>query len=114
MRIFEITGSQVAEHDALAPLTLPGACANGYLWLSLTRDDFRASLADVQGILQTLCGTQLVDLHVSDLLNDQLPSHYDYTSQYDVLVFRRLAASQLTTAPVRRPNRIRPSCRSRS
>ncbi|MES1265047.1 MAG: CorA family divalent cation transporter, partial [Variovorax sp.] len=94
MRIFEITGSQVAEHDALAPLTLPGACANGYLWLSLTRDEFRASLADVQGILQTLCGTQLVDLHVSDLLNDQLPSHYDYTSQYDVLVFRRLAAAQ--------------------
>lgn len=94
MRIFEITGSQVAEHDALAPLALPGACANGYLWLSLTRDEFRASLADVQGILQTLCGTQLVDLHVSDLLNDQLPSHYDYTSQYDVLVFRRLAAAQ--------------------
>jgi Mg2+ and Co2+ transporter CorA len=94
VRIFEITGSQVAEHDALAPLALPGACANGYLWLSLTRDEFRASLADVQGILQTLCGTQLVDLHVSDLLNDQLPSHYDYTSQYDVLVFRRLAATQ--------------------
>ncbi|MCU4120379.1 magnesium transporter CorA family protein [Variovorax sp. N23] len=93
MRIFEITGSQVAEHDALAPLALPGACQNGYLWLSLTRDEFRASLADVQGILQTLCGTQLVDLHVSDLLNDQLPSHYDYTSQYDVLVFRRLAAA---------------------
>ena len=96
MRIFEITGSQVAEHDALAPLALPGACQNGYLWLSLTRDEFRASLADVQGILQTLCGTQLVDLHVSDLLNDQLPSHYDYTSQYDVLVFRRLAAAQRT------------------
>jgi Mg2+ and Co2+ transporter CorA len=94
VRIFEITGSQVAEHDALAPLALPGACANGYLWLSLTRDEFRASLADVQDILQTLCGTQLVDLHVSDLLNDQLPSHYDYTSQYDVLVFRRLAAAQ--------------------
>lgn len=94
MRIFEITGSQVAEHDALAPLLLPGACQNGYVWLSLTRDEFRASLAEVQDLLQTLCGTPLVDLHVSDLLNDQLPSHYDYTSQYDVLVFRRLAAAQ--------------------
>jgi Mg2+ and Co2+ transporter CorA len=31
-------------------------------------------------------------LHVSDLLNTQLPSHYDYTSEYDLLVFRRLAA----------------------
>jgi Mg2+ and Co2+ transporter CorA len=29
---------------------------------------------------------------VSDLLNNQLPSHFDYTSWYDLLVFRRLAA----------------------
>jgi hypothetical protein len=43
------------------------------------------------GHLQLLTGLQLVDLHVSDLLNAQLPSHYDYTSQYDLLVFRRLA-----------------------
>lgn len=93
MRIFEINGSQVSEHPALAPLALPGACAaSGYLWISLTREEFRASLAEVQQILQSLCLAQLVDLHVADLLNDQLPSHYDYTSQYDVLVFRRLAA----------------------
>jgi len=92
MRIFEINRSQVSEHPALAPLTVPGACAaQGYLWISLTRDEFRASLAEVQQILQSLCVTQLVDLHVADLLNDQLPSHYDYTSKYDVLVFRRLS-----------------------
>jgi Mg2+ and Co2+ transporter CorA len=34
---------------------------------------------------------------VSDLVNHQLPSHYDYTSQYDLLVFRRLAAGSLST-----------------
>ena len=95
MRIFEINRSQVSEHPALTPLAVPGACAaGGYLWISLTREEFRASLTEVQQILQTLCQTQLVDLHVADLLNDQLPSHYDYTSQYDVLVFRRLATSQ--------------------
>ncbi|HEX7865645.1 MAG TPA: magnesium transporter CorA family protein [Variovorax sp.] len=95
MRIFEINRSQVSEHAALAPLAVPGACgAGGYLWISLTREEFRASLAEVQQILQTLCLTQLVDLHVADLLNDQLPSHYDYTSLYDVLVFRRLANGQ--------------------
>ncbi len=95
MRIFEINRSQVSEHQALTPLAVPGACAaSGYLWISLTREEFRTSLAEVQQILQTLCQTQLVDLHVADLLNDQLPSHYDYTSQYDVLVFRRLATSQ--------------------
>ncbi|MDR6888805.1 MULTISPECIES: magnesium transporter CorA family protein [Variovorax] len=93
MRIFEINRSQVSEHPALAPLTVPGACAaQGYVWISLTRDEFRESLAEVQQILQSLCLTQLVDLHVADLLNDQLPSHYDYTSKYDVLVFRRLSA----------------------
>ncbi|WP_395349249.1 magnesium transporter CorA family protein [Variovorax sp. UC122_21] len=93
MRIFEINTSQVSEHAALAPLALPGSCsAASYLWISLTRDEFRASLPEVQQILQTLCQTQLVDLHVADLLNDQLPSHSDYTSQYDVLVFRRLAS----------------------
>ncbi|WP_077002370.1 magnesium transporter CorA family protein [Variovorax sp. KK3] len=92
MRIFEVSGSRVVEHPELAPLTVPGSCA-GYLWLSLTRDELRASLAAVQGTLQSLCGTHLVDLHVADLLNDQLPSRYDYTSKYDVLVFRRLAAA---------------------
>ena len=92
MRIFEISGSRVTEHSALAPMAAPGACA-GYLWLSLTRDEFRGALAEVQGVLHSLCGTHLVDLHVADLLNDQLPSRYDFTSQYDVLVFRRLAAT---------------------
>ncbi|KQX89361.1 magnesium transporter CorA family protein [Variovorax sp. Root473] len=92
MRIFEISRSQVSEHASLAPLAVPGACsAASYLWISLTRDEFRAAQPEVQQILQTLCQTQLVDLHVADLLNDQLPSHYDYTSLYDVLVFRRLA-----------------------
>lgn len=92
MRIFEISRLQVSEHASLAPLAVPGACAaTSYLWISLTRDEFRAAQPEVQQILQTLCQTQLVDLHVADLLNDQLPSHYDYTSLYDVLVFRRLA-----------------------
>lgn len=93
MRIFEISSTQVAEHQALAPLALPGACQNAYLWISLTRDELQTTLPQVQAILQSLCGAQLVDLHVSDLLNEQLPSHYDYTSEYDVLVIRRLAAA---------------------
>ncbi|MEJ8858437.1 magnesium transporter CorA family protein [Variovorax robiniae] len=94
MRSFEINGTRVLEHDSLAPLALPGACGVGsYLWISLTREEFRAQLDTVQDILQRLCGTQLVDLHVLDLLNEQLPSHYDYTSIYDVLVIRRLATN---------------------
>ena len=89
MRLFHIDGTQARELPDLAAAA-PQSCPQGYLWISLTREELRASLAEVQAALRSLCGTVLVDLHVSDLLNDQLPSHHDYTSDYDVLVFRRL------------------------
>ncbi|RYF76383.1 MAG: magnesium transporter CorA, partial [Comamonadaceae bacterium] len=92
MRIFKITDSTATEHASLEAFVAPGACGDGFLWISMSRDELRASLDRVQTTLQALAGTTLVDLHVADLLNDQLPSHYDYTSLYDILVFRRLAA----------------------
>ncbi len=72
------------------PTTLP---ENGFVWIACARREFEVAQAQVQACLQNLCGLQLVDLHISDLINNQLPSHFDFTSQYDVLVFRRLAAS---------------------
>ncbi|MCW5233213.1 CorA family divalent cation transporter [Verminephrobacter eiseniae] len=90
MRIFHIHGGGVQELAAL-PARMP---AQGFVWIACSRPVFQARLADIQGSLQALAGLQLVDLHVSDLLNAQLPSHFDYTSQYDLLVFRRLASAQ--------------------
>ena len=50
-------------------------------------------LPDVQNFLQRWTGGQLVDLHVVDLLNQQLPSQLRlHLVAYDLLVFRRLAA----------------------
>ncbi len=95
MRLFSIQGNQVSEilAGALLPtlnsVSLP---AQGYLWISCTRPELEQAQAHMQATLQRLCTLQLVDLHVSDLLNAQLPSRYDYTSQYDLLVFRRLSA----------------------
>ena len=95
MRVFHITPGQqrIVESDTL-PTELP---AQGFVWVACARREFEVLQAQVQATLQTLCGTPLVDLHVADLLNNQLPSHYDYTSQYDILVFRRLAAGQSET-----------------
>ena len=90
MRIFTIVGTSVVEATALPTAPVPG----GFVWLACARGEFEAQLAQIQTTLQQLCGHTLVDLHVADLLNQQLPSHYDYTSQYDLLVFRRLAAGQ--------------------
>lgn len=61
-----------------------------FTWLSLPRSELAANIEVVQNRLQALSGVALVDLHVNDLLNDALPSHFDYTADYDLLVFRRL------------------------
>ncbi|MGL6109420.1 MAG: magnesium transporter CorA family protein [Rubrivivax sp.] len=87
MRIFHVGAEHFTELDAI-PDALP---PSGFLWIGSTRREFELGVDQMQHHLQAWTGGQLVDLHVSDLLNNQLPSHFDYTSWYDVLVFRRLA-----------------------
>jgi magnesium transporter len=88
MRVFAIYGEQFSELPEL-PDALP---AQGFLWISSARREFGEQAPAVQAGLQRWQVGTLVDLHTADLLNPQLPSHYDYTSWYDVLIFRRLAA----------------------
>ena len=87
MQIYHVGTDRFARLDAL-PDALPN---HGFLWIGVTRREFERQLATVQDGLQRWQGGPLVELHVSDLLNDQLPSGFDYTSWYDLLVFRRLA-----------------------
>ena len=87
MRYFHINGEQFSELPAM-PESLP---ATGFLWVGSARREFELGATELQNLLQRWTGGQLVDLHVSDLLNTQLPSHFDYTSWYDLMVFRRLA-----------------------
>jgi len=90
IRIFHIQpGASVAELDAL-PTRPPPV---GFYWVACTRAELESGLARIQAMLQAVTGLQLLDLHVTDLLSTQLPSHHDYTSQYDLLVMRQLAAS---------------------
>ncbi len=87
MRVFRFTGQGIAESGEL-PSVRP---ASGFVWIALTRSELDQRQAEVQACLRSLGGTTLVDLHLSDLLNPHLPSNYDYTADYDLLVFRRLA-----------------------
>ncbi|MFM7330229.1 MAG: magnesium transporter CorA family protein [Brachymonas sp.] len=66
-------------------------CAGRFVWIYLDRDDFSAHLPQLQIAAQRLGGSSLLDVHVADLQNAQHPSHYDYTSIYDLIIFRRLA-----------------------
>ena len=95
MRIFHVNGDQFIELTE-PPENLPAA---GWLWLGYARDEFESDVASIQSTLRRWTGGELIDLHVSDLLNEQLPSHFDTTSWYDLLVFRRLAAGTRNGQP---------------
>ena len=89
MRFFHVSGEQFSELPAM-PEALP---AEGFVWVGSARREFEVQLADVQAALTRWTGAPLHELHVSDLLNAQLPSHFDTTAAYDLMVIRRLAAA---------------------
>ncbi len=95
MRIFHVSADQFTELSE-PPEHLPAA---GWLWLGFARAEVESGSALLQSTLRRWTGGELVDLHISDLLNKQLPSHFDSTSWYDLMVFRRLAAGTRTGQP---------------
>lgn len=96
--VFLIRPGQSIETLAHIPSAIP---ENSFLWLSYTRPHFEQNIGALQVCLEELTGARLLDLHVSDLINAQLPSHFDYTSVYDLLIFRQLknAAESQAQAP---------------
>lgn len=99
MRVFIISAASVTEGSTLDGLTSLSHETGAYCWIACGRREFETLQGQVQSALQRLGEAPLVDLHIADLLNKQLPSHHDYTSQYDLLVFRRLAAGKRETDP---------------
>ena len=89
MQIIEFANGTLRFLDAL-PAQAP---ANGFIWVYLDREALRGELPQLQEAAQRLGGSALLDLHVQDLENAAHPSHYDYTSIYDLVVFRRLATA---------------------
>jgi len=101
MRNFHIQNNSVVETDSLV-----GEKINqGFHWLSFTRREFEVDLNHIQTMLEKLYHFQLLDLHIADILNNQLPSHYDYTSEYDIIIFRRLARGR-TESDISSPGQI--------
>ena len=89
MRIFHVAPDRFVELEDW-PEALP---EQGFIWVGSARRVFEVRVPEVQAALLHWGLAPIVDLHLSDLLNHQLPSHFDYTSWYDLMVFRRLAAA---------------------
>ncbi len=94
VQITEFTADSLRFADAV-PAQVP---SDGFVWIFLDRDEFEASMPQLQQAAQQLGGSALLDLHCQDLGNAAHPSHYDYTSVYDLVIFRRLATQLETRA----------------
>jgi len=90
MQIVEFTPGTLRFLEGV-PTQAPG---DGFVWIFLDREDLHQGLPAVQAAAQRLGGSALLDLHVKDLGNPAHPSHYDFTSVYDLVVFRRLATPE--------------------
>jgi Mg2+ and Co2+ transporter CorA len=66
----------------------------GFVWIYMEREELEARLPELQRTAHALGGSALLDLHVKDLANRAHPSDYDYTSVYDLVIFRRLATEE--------------------
>jgi magnesium transporter len=86
----EVTPQRAAELGA-EPGALP---AEGYLWLDVLHDEVTADAGLLRDAVQRLAGVRLFDLHLQDAANLQHPSYFDSTSDYDMLVFRKLAIGE--------------------
>src|SRR5438309_8590152 len=100
MHIVEFTGGTLRFLDHL-PAHAP---ASGFVWIYLERETLLAETATVQRAAHALGGSSVLDLHMQDLGNRDHPSDYDYTSIYDLVIFRRLA----TDAEVRAETSLPP------
>jgi magnesium transporter len=94
VQIIEFTANSLRFVDAV-PAQAP---ANGFVWVLLDRDELEATLPQLQSAAQRIGGSTLLDLHCQDLASAVHPSHYDYTSVYDLIIFRRLATQIETRA----------------
>ena len=92
MQIIEFTADSLRFVDT-APEQLP---PDGFVWLFLEQHEFEGAQAQLQQAALKLGGSALLDLHCQDLASPVHPSHYDSTSVYDLIIFRRLATQAET------------------
>ena len=92
MQIIEFTRGTLRFAESI-PEQAP---ADGFVWLYLPRHEFETQREVLQQAAKRLGGSALLELHCKDLASPSHPSHYDSTSIYDLVIFRRLTNSNET------------------
>ena len=94
MQIVEFTADSLRFVDA-PPAQPP---LDGFVWMFMEQNEFEGAHDQIQKAAINLGGSALLDLHCQDLASTAHPSHYDSTSIYDLIIFRRLATQLETQA----------------
>ena len=89
MQIIVFTQGSLQFVDTL-PNTAP---PDGFVWVFTERETFSTDLPELQKLAQQVGGSTLLDLHCKDLESPLHPSQYDFTSVYDLVIFRRLVSN---------------------
>ena len=100
MQIVQFTSGTLRFLDEL-PTAPPEA---GFIWVYIDRETLATQLPQLQQLAHRIGGSDFLDLHMQDMQNATHPSHYDYTSIYDLVVFRRLAADDEVALELRQNN----------
>lgn len=70
-------------------------CEAGFVWLDVTHEEFAADPERLRETMARLAGgVRVFDLPLRDAVNLQHPSFFDSTSDYEMLVFRKLALGE--------------------
>lgn len=72
----------------------PAAPAVGFLWIDALHDEVTADPDGFRAAIERAGGARIHDLHMQDATNLQHPSYFDATSDYDMLIFRKLAQGE--------------------
>lgn len=73
------------------PALLPD---DGFVWLDVLHDEVTADPECLRGAIERVARIRLFDLHLQDAANLQHSSYFEATSEYDMLVFRKLSTAE--------------------
>lgn len=92
----ELIRVQAEGCDRLAPDQSDHASlsAAGFLWLDAIHDEVIADPDAFRTAVERAGGASIHDLHLKDATNLHHPSYFDSTSDYDMLIFRKLAPGE--------------------
>jgi Mg2+ and Co2+ transporter CorA len=86
MQIFTFESGVARKIDSTAP-------PQGVAWIDCTHDEVNANPEAWRAQIEALAGFRIFDLHLIDCVNLQHPSFFDTTTNYDMVVFRKLSVA---------------------